>query len=1362
MAKSVADFLVDLKVDGIKDVNALKGSLRALMGASKITGKSLLDISSAVKQFKTNSKDSVQVIRGQVQALKGLQQQAGLNSAAFKKLGQDVALYESKLRSAEAAVVQSRTSFAAARTRFIKRTPGALLERIGQVRSAATAKPFDERGNVNQEYITQQQELNVLTKVETRLQERLALKIREGNKAKVDSNVENKTAAQLQAIFGKELNDGVNTTAQMSLRLRELKEDFQDLTIGSREYIQALNRISYFEKRVADPFGSAARKQAIRSRLGTQEKFGMFAGRDPVQSAIDRRERRRSRRYGGFTGGGLANQPVEASGLFKQIASISGAGPAAELQMMGRSYEQVAQSIRAATLASNGSINSLQSQRTAWAQLQAGLNPATNAYKQVGIEIEKVDRRLQKLNSRRKFSAKGLAQSAGAIAAGGIFGGPEGAVGGLLGAPFGPGGAAAGAALGAQLGMMRQALGATSEYAAELKKLEIALEGVAGTDFDAAMKAAADVTRDLNVPQEVAIRGMTRLSAAVIGAGGNVADAEVVFKNVTSAIKGTGGSAQDVSSAITAMVQVFSKGKVSAEELSGQLGERLPGAVTKFADANFEGDMIALQKALKDGTVGLNELMKFIIGLGDEYTEVAKKIADSSADAGAKSQVAFDAMRREIGNALQPIGAQLQLAFAEFITDILPALTVAAKIAAKALEIIMEVSAFLVKHFDDIAVVAGVLGTAIGTAGLVKSVGLAGGALNGLKLILFDVKLAIAGVGKALVFLAANPVVLLISGITALGVFMYRAATANDRFNKSIASGEKTLEEGREKVEEIHEEIDTLQKKLNEAPNRRLILGLRRQMAKARGELAELNNAIEVAIYADFAGPAGFVGPVIAGMKFEDEKPDPRLTRFADLEGDGDGDGGGGGSKQKPRVSLLESILRRKQLLGVERQLLENARSIGLAQSKNQASRVNQLNNQKIQLQFAKSAAEAEFEYLDALEQAANEENEQTKQQLLQEASARNEIKTALLLIQYQQALGDEAQRRALAEEQITKNIQQQEFDLRDRLGLVSPQEKIEKFKQGLIDKGEGDARIPGLVDLQRQIIDPTTFEKIQQTVRSLKKELEDLVNPANMIIKSAEAIGTAFTDSFMSVITGSATAKEALANFFKNVGKFFLDMAAQIIQKMITMYILNQVLRVLPFSGGGFGGMDTSIGGGINKLNPTNFVAGPFSSFGRAKDGAYFSNGIARFARGGIVNSPTLFPYADGGTGRFGLMGEAGAEAILPLQRGPEGKLGVQASGPDNAQMLAAMNRYQRSIKASGTGAQGEAAGVDGPGGAAGSAAIDVRFKVERINNVDYVTAAEFQEGMQQAAKQGAQRGEQQAIKRLQMSSSTRKRIGL
>ena len=89
------------------------------------------------------------------------------------------------------------------------------------------------------------------------------------------------------------------------------------------------------------------------------------------------------------------------------------------------------------------------------------------------------------------------------------------------------------------------------------------------------LAAAARVSAELNVPQEQSIRGITRLAAAVKGANGPMTDAETTFRNVTAAIKATGGSSDDVKGAITAMVQVFSKGKVSAEELSGQLGEQM-------------------------------------------------------------------------------------------------------------------------------------------------------------------------------------------------------------------------------------------------------------------------------------------------------------------------------------------------------------------------------------------------------------------------------------------------------------------------------------------------------------------------------------------------------------------------------------------------------------------------------------------------------------------------------------------------------------------------------------------------------------------------------------------------------------------
>ena len=64
-------------------------------------------------------------------------------------------------------------------------------------------------------------------------------------------------------------------------------------------------------------------------------------------------------------------------------------------------------------------------------------------------------------------------------------------------------------------------------------------------------------------------------------------------------------------------------------------------------------------------------------------------------------------------------------------------------------------------------------------------------------------------------------------------------------------------------------------------------------------------------------------------------------------------------------------------------------------------------------------------------------------------------------------------------------------------------------------------------------------------------------------------------------------------------------------------------------------------------------------SSGGLFANGGAFVNGVQRFANGGIVSNPSLFPMSGGG---LGVMGEAGPEAIMPLARGNDGKLGVRA----------------------------------------------------------------------------------------------------
>jgi lambda family phage tail tape measure protein len=379
-------------------------------------------------------------------------------------------------------------------------------------------------------------------------------------------------------------------------------------------------------------------------------------------------------------------QPAVAGRLAEQFDNLG-----KSVDRARRPLRDIYVDIDKTTRASNGSVNSLEAQIGAWTELRNAVGRTAPAFGTASKKLEQLTAQRERITGGRRLSGMQLAQGVGAALSGGIFGGPEGLIGGLGGlAVGGVGGAFAGAAFGAQVGMFRQQLGTVTDYSARIDKLQIALRGIVGSQdaYSQALAAAASVTRDLNIPQEVAIQGMTRLSAAVKGAGGTVSDSAFAFRAVSEAVKATGGNAEQADGALLALTQVFSKGKVSAEELN-QIAERLPGTFTLFAKAaGMTGPQ--LQKALQEGQVGLNDLMKFLQLISTEYGQTALKIADSSQEAGARLSVAMKNMQLEVGRALQPIGASLQSAFADFITKITPSVVSAMKGIAAAFEFLIE------------------------------------------------------------------------------------------------------------------------------------------------------------------------------------------------------------------------------------------------------------------------------------------------------------------------------------------------------------------------------------------------------------------------------------------------------------------------------------------------------------------------------------------------------------------------------------------------------------------------------------------------------------------------------------------------
>lgn len=172
------------------------------------------------------------------------------------------------------------------------------------------------------------------------------------------------------------------------------------------------------------------------------------------------------------------------------------------------------------------------------------------------------------------------------------------------------------------------------ETSLQFERYKNALIAITGSADGASreMEYVRSIANELGISLEATAESWVKFSAATKGTAIAGDEARRIFESVATAARVLGLDADTTRGVFLALEQMLSKGKVSAEELRGQLGERLPGAFRLMAQA-LGVTTPELDKMLQTGHVLATEaLPKFATELEKAFGG-GKEIAISSASA---------------------------------------------------------------------------------------------------------------------------------------------------------------------------------------------------------------------------------------------------------------------------------------------------------------------------------------------------------------------------------------------------------------------------------------------------------------------------------------------------------------------------------------------------------------------------------------------------------------------------------------------------------------------------------------------------------------------------------------------------------
>ena len=418
-----------------------------------------------------------------------------------------------------------------------------------------------------------------------------------------------------------------------------------------------------------------------------------------------------------------------------------------------------------------------------------------------------------------------------------------------------------------------------------------------------------------------------------------------------------------------------------------------------------------------------------------------------------------------------------------------------------------------------------------------------------------------------------------------------------------------------------------------------------------------------------------------------------------------------------PQIEATESEL--KRLTETAQQVAESGMQLNSAQAalleNNKLVRDAKREFDQVREGINESTDATDQEKLRAIEMV-NEREKKHLEMLEKQLQLKLQIGAAQDLINVTLQMQGESERlnQELAELQLQTRMQMEGFAQQDIALELRKFRLTEQFAK-LIKKNPALAATL-TAELQKQLGVIEQIAKVQkdmanplnQLMAGWKRDLNDVNGYyARMAQIVQQEVGTAMSSALIGVIEGTQTVQEAMANMFKNIGRAFIEMATQMIAKAIVMKALGILMP----------GAATPTMGGGGYFNPLTGLGTAGPNFG--------------LAEGGYVAGPTQAIIGEGGE----------PEYVIP-----------------ESKMDDAMSRWSSGSKGSSvldpSTKEGSGAFYDEPF----TPNINITGGVMNFGGEEFIRRDEIPGIVMQAAKAG----EERSFRKMKMSPSTRRKIGI